>query len=181
MNTRARRRGTTPAETLGWREWASLPELGVEAIKAKLDTGARTSALHAFDLERFDRDDTEMVRFQIHPHQRSAEGAVTVECPLVDERWVRNSGGQRELRPVIETTVRIGARAWPIELTLTRRDAMGFRMLLGRQALRKRALVDPGRSYRAGRRVPGAEGKTRNTKDDTGSTGGEPSAAEEIS
>ena len=140
-----------PLETLGWREWAGLPDLGVARIKAKLDTGARTSALHAFDLERFERDGVDMVRFEIHPKQRSASGAVVAEGAVIDERWVRNSGGQRELRPVIQTTVAIGARAWPIELTLTRRDEMGFRMLLGRQALRRRALVDPGRSYRAGR------------------------------
>ena len=149
-------------ETLGWREWASLPELGIDRIKAKLDTGARTSALHAFDLERFDRGGTEMVRFEIHPEQRTADGAVTVERPVFDERWVRNSGGERELRPVIHTVVAIGDRTWPIELTLTRRDEMGFRMLLGRQALRKRALVDPGRSFRAGRRQ-----KRHNDDDDT--------------
>ena len=150
---KAKERGPrrTPLETLGWREWAGLPDLGVERIKAKLDTGARKSALHAFDLERFERDGVEMVRFEVHPRQRSSAGAVVAEGAVIDERWVRNSGGQRELRPVIQTTVAIGSRSWPIELTLTRRDEMGFRMLLGRQALRRRALVDPGRSYRAGR------------------------------
>jgi hypothetical protein len=137
-------------ETLGWREWAALPDLGVDTIKVKLDTGARTSSLHAFGMERFSRGGTDMVRFEIHPHQRSARDAVLVERAVIDERWIRNSGGQRELRPVIETTVSIGGRTWPIELTLTRRDAMGFRMLLGRQALKRRALVDPGRSFRAG-------------------------------
>ena len=120
----------TPPEVLGWREWASLPDLGVDAIKVKLDTGARTSSLHAFDLTHFERSGHRMVRFEVHPVQRSAEDAVLVEALVVDERWVRNSGGGRELRPVIETTVRIGGRAWPIELTLTRRDEMGFRMLL---------------------------------------------------
>ena len=140
-----------PPDVLGWREWAGLPGLGVERIKVKLDTGARTSSLHAFDLERFRRGETEMVRFEIHPHQRSADDAVLVEREVIDERWVRNSGGQRELRPVIETTVKIGEHVWPIELTLTRRDEMGFRMLLGRQGLKKRALVDPGRSFRAGK------------------------------
>lgn len=137
---------------LGWREWAALPELGVEAIKVKLDTGARTSSLHAFDLTRFERDGTDVVRFEIHPHQRSDRDSIVVEAEVVDERWVRNSGGQRELRPVIETVVRMGGRRWRIELTLTRRDEMGFRMLLGRQALRRRAVVDPGTSYRAGRK-----------------------------
>jgi hypothetical protein len=146
----SRKKRRTPPEVLGWREWAGLPDFGVEAIKVKLDTGARTSSLHAFDLTHFERAGRPMVRFEVHPVQRSADDAVVVEAPVVDERWVRNSGGARELRPVIETTVRIGERAWPIELTLTRRDEMGFRMLLGRQALKRKALVDPGRSFRAG-------------------------------
>ncbi len=149
---KATERRPGPGLVLGWREWVGLPGLGVDAIKVKLDTGARTSSLHAFDMERFDRDGTHMVRFEVHPRQRSSRGAVRVEAEVVDERWVRNSGGGRELRPVIETEVRIGQDVWPIELTLTRRDEMGFRMLLGRQALRRRALVDPGSSYRAGQR-----------------------------
>lgn len=141
-----------PALALGWREWAALPELGIEAIKAKLDTGARTSSLHAFGIELFERDGIPMVRFEVHPEQRSRQGRVRVEAEVLDERWIRNSGGVRELRPVIETDVRIGEETWPIELTLTRRDEMGFRMLLGRQAIRTRAVVDPGSSFRAGRR-----------------------------
>lgn len=144
--------GKRPPTVLGWREWVGLPRLGVESIKVKLDTGARTSSLHAFDLFRFDRDGKPMVRFEVHPRQRSSDGAVGVEAEVIDERWIRNSGGGRELRPVIETEIRIGDATWPIELTLTRRDQMGFRMLLGRQALRRRALVDPGRSFRAGPR-----------------------------
>ncbi len=141
-----------PPLALGWREWAALPDFDVSAIKVKLDTGARTSSLHAFDMDRFQRDGVEMVRFQILPEQRSREGRVGVEAEVTDERWVRNSGGGRELRPVVETRIRIGKDEWRIELTLTRRDEMGFRMLLGRQALRNRAVVDPGSSYRAGRR-----------------------------
>lgn len=147
-----RQRKAPPDLTLGWREWAALPGLGIEAIKAKLDTGARTSSLHAFDMEHFERDGVPMVRFEVHPEQRSRKERVLVEAEVLEERWVRNSGGVRELRPVIETEVRIGAETWPIELTLTRRDEMGFRMLLGRQAIRRRAVVDPGSSYRAGRR-----------------------------
>ena len=149
-----------PTTTLGWREWVGLPELGVDAVKAKLDTGARTSSLHAFDIVRYEEDGAPRVRFEIHPRQRSSEDAVEVEARVVDERWVRNSGGTRELRPVIETTVLVGEERWPIELTLTRRDEMGFRMLLGRQALRTRALVDPGSSYRAGG-APEVAGKRR--------------------
>ncbi|NNF11938.1 MAG: ATP-dependent zinc protease [Gemmatimonadetes bacterium] len=150
---RRRKASKQPALALGWREWAALPEFGVGAIKVKLDTGARTSSLHAFDMKRFQRGGVEMVQFEIHPEQRSRKERVHVEAEVMEERWVRNSGGERELRPVVETDVRIGDEVWPIELTLTRRDEMGFRMLLGRQALRKRAVVDPGSSYRAGRRM----------------------------
>ncbi len=125
----------------------ALPALGVYGIKAKIDTGARSSALHAFDVERFERNGEAMVRFQAHPIQRNDDYIVTAEAPLLDERLVRNSGGQEQLRPVIETTVQIGLQIWSLELTLTNRDEMGFRMLLGRQAVRRRYLVDPGRSY----------------------------------
>ncbi|MEB3313451.1 MAG: ATP-dependent zinc protease [Cyanobacteriota bacterium] len=134
-------------DIIGWREWIGLPEFGVQAIKAKIDTGARSSALHAFDLERFDQGGQKMVRFQAHPLQRDDRYIVVVEAALLEDRMVRNSGGQSELRPVVITTVQVGSTIWPIELTLTNRDEMGFRMLLGRQALRRRYLVDPGHSY----------------------------------
>ena len=132
---------------IGWREWVNLPDLGVHNIKAKIDTGARSSALHAFDLEHFERDGVAMVRFQAHPVQKDDSHAVTVEAALLDQRVVRSSVGHEQLRPVIETPVQVGDQIFPIELTLTSRDAMGFRMLLGRQAIRHRFLVDPGRSY----------------------------------
>ena len=128
-----------------------LPEFGVRAIKVKLDTGARTSALHAFGLRPFTRDGRSMIRFEIHPVQRSSAAIVAAEAVVLDERLVRNSGGLEELRPVIRTLIEIGGERWPIELTLTRRDQMGFRMLLGRQALRGRAVVDAGSSFREGR------------------------------
>jgi len=140
-------------ELLGWREWITLPELGVARIKAKLDTGARTSSLHAFRMERFQQDGAEWIRFHVHPVQRSTENSLEAEAPVVDEREVRSSSGRAELRPVIRTPVGLLGRSWPIELTLTRRDEMGFRMLLGRQALRGRVVVDPGRSFVAGRRA----------------------------
>lgn len=133
--------------TIGWREWVGLPDLGVTAIKAKVDTGARTSALHVTDLARFDRDGRPWVRFRVHPLQRSDEPAVEAEAALVERRPVRSSSGHTEHRLVIRTTMTIGPASWPIEVTLTRRDAMGFRMLLGRQAVRSRVLVDPGRSF----------------------------------
>ncbi len=135
------------AAIIGWREWVSLPNLGVHAVKAKIDTGARSSALHAFDVEQFERNGTAMVRFQAHPIQRNDEYIVTAEAVLLEQRMVRNSGGQAETRPVIETLVQVGSAVWAIELTLTNRDEMGFRMLLGRQAVRRRYLVDPGRSF----------------------------------
>lgn len=138
---------------IGWREWVALPDLGVDYIKVKVDTGARTSSLHAFDLEESVRDGVAVVRFMIHPEQRRAHPEVPVELPLVARRRVRDSGGRSELRPVVETEVSLHGQRWPIELTLTRRDAMGFRMLLGRQAIRNRFLVDPGRSYCAGKRI----------------------------
>ncbi|MBD2113700.1 MULTISPECIES: ATP-dependent zinc protease family protein [Cyanophyceae] len=139
--------GAATAAIIGWREWIALPTLGVQVIKAKVDTGARSSALHAFAVERFERTGRAMVRFNAHPIQRNDDYIVTAEAALLEERMVRNSGGQEELRPVIETLVQVGGAVWAIELTLTNRDEMGFRMLLGRQAVRRRYLVDPGRSY----------------------------------
>ena len=132
---------------LGWREWTALPDLRVRSIKAKLDTGARTSSLHAFRMHRYTVDGREMVRFEIHPVQRSSAATVEVETPVLGERSVRDSGGRVEVRPLIETTLELNGLRWPIELTLTRRDEMGFRMLLGRQALRGRVLVDPAASF----------------------------------
>ncbi len=136
---------------LGWREWVSLPELTTPWIKAKIDTGARSSALHAFDLEYFNRDDIQWVRFEIHPWQRSANDLVVQEAPVIEQRNIRSSSGETETRPVISTSLGIGDALVPIELTLTRRDEMGFRMLVGREALRRRYLVDSAKSFGAGR------------------------------
>jgi len=141
---------------VGWREWLALPELGIERIKAKVDTGARTSALHAFDIEPFEVDGEPWVRFRVHPAQRDAVTTVEAAAPLVDEREVRSSTGKSMVRPVVRAGVVLGAHAWPIEINLVRRDLMGFRMLLGRHAVRNRFLVDPGRSYLQGPRKAGA-------------------------
>lgn len=149
-----------PAErpTIGWREWVSLPDLGVAAMKAKVDTGARSAALHAFELEVFDKDGLQVARFEIHPVQRSAEGEVVVEAPVVGWRKVRNPGGRLQSRPVISTRIGLG-KLFRAEVTLTRRDEMGFRMLLGRQTVRRRFLVDPGRSYLLGEQPPSPKKK----------------------
>ncbi len=145
--------GHIPHETLGWREWVALPELGIDAIKAKVDTGARTSSLHAFDLEEFRVGKKKMVRFKVHPEQRDTDRVVETEAPVCDWRRVKSSSGQSEMRPVILTAIEVLGVRWEAELTLTRRDEMGFRMLLGRQATRRRFVVDPGASYLGGKRA----------------------------
>jgi hypothetical protein len=147
MKSRARAERTM----VGWREWVSLPDWGVPAIKAKVDTGARTSALHAFDIETFEVDGVAMARFAIRPWQDSSSDVVVVEAPLLERRQVRSSSGAAKVRPVVLTTVGLAGRTERVEVTLTRRDEMGFRMLIGRQALRRRFLVDPGRSYLGGK------------------------------
>jgi hypothetical protein len=124
-----------------------MPDLGVEAIKVKIDTGARSSSLHAFEIEPFQRAGVDMVRFVLHPRQRSNEATDTIEAELHTMKLVRNPGGREEMRPVIRTDVVWDGHRFEVDLNLTRRDEMGFRMLLGRQAVRRRFLVDPGRSF----------------------------------
>lgn len=136
---------------VGWREWVALPELGVPAIKAKIDTGARTSALHVAELETFETRGRLQVRFTLHPLRRRPRLAIACETEVIDERVVSDSGGHREKRLVIHTPLRLGAQEWPIEITLTSRENMLFRMLLGRSALVGRLTVDPQRSYLCGR------------------------------
>ncbi len=132
---------------IGWREWVALPQLGITSIKAKVDTGARSSSIHAVNIEQFETEGIPKVRFQIAPVQHDDSQLVQAEAKLMSQRTVTDSGGHREKRPVVLTTVSLGGSIWPIELTLTNRDVMGFRMLLGRQAIRDRFLVNPGRSF----------------------------------
>lgn len=141
-----------PAEPLiGWREWLALPAIGVVAVKAKIDTGARSSSLHAIDIEEFERDGKTWVRFQTHPIQRSSKGNVKAEAEVIEYRNVRSSNGQASMRPVIVTNVLWHGNEWPVELTLAARDGMSFRMLLGREAVRHRYLVDAGKSWYGGK------------------------------
>ena len=143
--------GHHPTLTVGWREWVGFPDLGVEWLKAKVDTGAQTSSLHAFALHEFTRDGADWVRFEVHPWQRSAGDAVPVELPVHDRRSVRSSSGHAEDRVVVLVGVRLLDTVVPTEVTLTRRDEMGFRMLIGRQLLRRGFLVDASASYLGGR------------------------------
>ena len=138
--------------TLGWREWVRLPDLGINAIKAKVDTGARTSAIHAFELNTFSEDGRERVEFRIHPLQKDDATIVTCTADILDQRVVTDSGGHKEERFVISTMLEIGKYSWPIEATLTARDNMLFRMLLGRTAIKGRAQVNPARSYLVGKK-----------------------------
>ena len=139
-------------DTLGWREWVSLPDLNVDLIKAKVDTGARTSTLHAFDVELINVSGKDFVKFSIHPNQRDLDKVIECQAPLFDQREVRDSGGHSESRYVIETKIAIGSTVHTAEVTLTNRDNMGFRMLIGRTAMKGQYLVDPGKSYLNGKR-----------------------------
>ena len=141
----------SPPTVAGWREWVGLPDVDVPWIKAKLDTGARTSALHAFDLEELDREGERWVRYSVHPWQRSDDDAVVAESRVLDRRAIRSSSGHVDERYVVTMDLTLAGRTVTAEVSLSSRDEMGFRMLVGREALRQGFLVDASRSYVGGR------------------------------
>lgn len=145
------KRKTSELPVIGWREWVGLPDLGIAMIKAKVDTGARSSSLHASKMQEFERDGVKWLRFHVHPEQRQSDKSMELEATILDFRSVRSSSGKAEIRPVILTNVALFGISWSVELTLTSRDEMGFRMLLGREAFRGRFLVDAGKSFYAGK------------------------------
>lgn len=146
-----------PKTMIGWKEWCSLPELGLPAVRAKTDTGARTSALHAYDIQYFKKGTHTIVHFKVHPLHKTTKVVKTCRAPMVGKRIIVSSNGKRELRPVIKTELTIGDNLFATELTLTSRHEMNFRMLLGRRAMRAgRLTVDPSKSYLLGK-VPKAE------------------------
>lgn len=143
---------------LGWREWISLPELGISGIKAKIDTGARSSSLHAIDIHTITVDGEQWVEFKVQPLQHQTDVPIHCRAPIKDYRQVTDSGGHRSMRYVVETTINIGNEQFTAEVTLADRSQMMFRMLLGRTAMKNRYTVDPGRSYCASQKPPRATG-----------------------
>ena len=140
-------------QAIGWREWIELPALGGARIKAKVDTGARTSALHACNIVEREVDGEQHVSFDLHPVQHDDNVVISCQVRVFEKRMVRNSGGEAEDRYVIVTPARLGDDTFDIELTLTQRDKMSFRMLLGRTAIRHRFLVNAGKSFLGGEPV----------------------------
>lgn len=137
---------------IGWKEWVCLPDLSVPAIKAKIDTGARTSALHVFNMCVFKKNKKDMVEFHTCPLQKNKDYKVNCIIPVLDKRIVKDSSGNKEERYVIETDIELNDHRWPIEITLTNRDSMNYRMLLGRTAFReKNIIIHPSKSHLTGR------------------------------
>ena len=135
---------------VGSEEWLGLPELGIPAIKARVDSGAKTSSLHAYNIRGFKRGTVAWVSFELHPIQHDRRTIVRCECEVLDKRLVKSSTGIAEKRYVIRTRLHLGRQRWDIEVTLTNRDSMGYRMLLGREAMHERILVDPSASFLCG-------------------------------
>ena len=142
-----------PLAIIGWREWTGLPDLGIQMVKAKIDTGARSSSLHAIDIKTIERDGKSFVDFRVHPLQRNSRETIACRAEVLEYRLIRSSTGHAQRRPVIVTTIQVLGESWPIELTLANRDEMGFRMLLGREGVRGRFMVDCGKSFYGGQPV----------------------------
>lgn len=132
---------------VGWREWAVLPTFTDHRLKAKLDTGAKISAVHAFRIEELEEDDGLYAHFYLHPAQKRRRPEVFCRAPVIDRRLIRSSNGAVQERLIVESVLKLGRRSWTIEISLANRDDMGFRLLLGRDALRRRVAIDPARSF----------------------------------
>ncbi len=139
--------GSKMKRVIGWREWVSLPDLGIKKIKVKVDSGARTSALHAEDIHQYRAHGKNMLRFKVAPLQGTGKGSKVVHAEMIGRKVIKSSIGVYTRRPTIRTEIKIGLYNYPIKITLINRDVMGFRMLLGREALRKRFVIDVSRSY----------------------------------
>ncbi len=140
-----------PKIQIGWQEWCALPKLHLPAIKTKIDTGAKTSALHAWDIHLYHKQGVRYVHFIVHPLQNDLRLTRKCSAPVVDERTIMNSAGHKELRYVIRTPIVLGDCSWEIEISLTNRDSMTFRMLLGRDALKGMTLINPGKKLCQGK------------------------------
>lgn len=136
---------------IGWREWIVFPDFENARVKAKVDTGARTSAIHAEDITLIEGKDGTRVDFLVHPNQDDDDNVVECSAKLIDRRTITDSGGHKEERFIVQANIQLGGKTFPIELSLTDRDSMGFRMLLGRTAMKKRFRVQPDRSFLHGR------------------------------
>lgn len=147
-----KRKGAVQSRTLiGWREWVELPDLGVDRVNAKIDTGAQSSAIHAFRIKEIDIDGEAHASFFLHPLQRRKKPEIACCEPVIGRKIIRSSNGEEQERPVIRTCIHMGEAYWEIDLTLANRGAMGFRMLIGRDALQGRFTIDPGASHLLGR------------------------------
>jgi ribosomal protein S6--L-glutamate ligase len=132
-----------PKMVIGSDEWCAFPSLNIPAIKARVDSGAKTSSMHAINILRFTRESKNWVSFEVHPLQKNRKVTVHCEAPLIDQRIIKSSSGDKEQRPVIRVPLSLGEKSWEVEVTLTNRDSMGYRMLLGREAMNGRILIDP--------------------------------------
>lgn len=132
-----------PKMVIGSDEWCAFTSIKIPAIKARVDSGAKTSSMHAVNIQKFSHNEEQWVRFEVHPLQKNKKITVHCEAPLIDQRVIKSSSGDKEQRPVIRVPLSLGGKSWEVEVTLTNRDSMGYRMLLGREAMSGRVLIDP--------------------------------------